>query len=561
MISISNLTIGRKIGFVLGAMVALLTGLSALSLWALRSNEKMAEESVGRVTTARLAETIAGESSAVAQYMGKMIIAKTTIDEIVNQIVEMRKVRTAALAQFKQRANTPKSAKQAEEMGELVRAADASNDAIMTWLAADLFEQATQDFSKSSVIAADMHAKAKEASEWQEQLIQDSERARKRTSTLIWMALISGCLFTIAAAISGGLILTRGIATPLGCVVANLQQIAQGDLSTDTPAELRERADEIGTLARAMQTMTTALRTMVQEISSGIAVLSSSSTELTATSGDMTAGSRNASEKAHSVSAAARQMSATITSVAAGMVETSASLEHVASATQDMTATIGEIARNSENARGITDEASRRAAQITEKMNQLGVAAREIGKVTETISEISSQTNLLALNATIEAARAGAAGKGFAVVASEIKGLAQQTAVATEDIKARISGIQSATAGGIVEIRKVSQVFVEVDGIVASIAAAIEEQSITTKDIARSIGDAASGVKDANVRVSETSQMSREIAEDIVSVDRSSEETANGSRHVRERAGELSSVAGELRTTVERFRLGAQPAL
>jgi methyl-accepting chemotaxis protein len=226
-----------------------------------------------------------------------------------------------------------------------------------------------------------------------------------------------------------------------------------------------------------------------------------------------------------------------------------------------MTATIGEIARNSENARGITDEASRRAAQITEKMNQLGVAAREIGKVTETISEISSQTNLLALNATIEAARAGAAGKGFAVVASEIKGLAQQTAVATEDIKARISGIQSATAGGIVEIRKVSQVFVEVDGIVASIAAAIEEQSITTKDIARSIGDAASGVKDANVRVSETSQMSREIAEDIVSVDRSSEETANGSRHVRERAGELSSVAGELRTTVERFRLGAQPAL
>jgi hypothetical protein len=33
-------------------------------------------------------------------------------------------------------------------------------------------------------------------------------------------------------------------------------------------------------------------------------------------------------------------------------------------------------------------------------MNQLGTAAREIGKVTETITEISSQTNILALNAT-----------------------------------------------------------------------------------------------------------------------------------------------------------------
>ncbi len=221
-----------------------------------------------------------------------------------------------------------------------------------------------------------------------------------------------------------------------------------------------------------------------------------------------------------------------------------------------LTATIDEIARNSENARTITDEASRRAAQITEKMEPTGgAAAREIGKVTEAITEISSQTNLLALNATIEAARAGAAGKGFAVVASDSNGLAQQTAAATEDIKVRIAGIQSATAGGIVEIGKISQVIVEVNGIVASIAAAIEEQSVTTKDIARGIGEAASGVKDANLRVSETSQMSKDIAEDIVSVDHSSEETANGSGHVRTRAGELSNVAGELKTTVDRFHL------
>ncbi len=247
---------------------------------------------------ARLAQTIAGESSAIAQYMGKMIIAKASIDDIVNQIVTMRKVRTTALAQFKARANNPKSAKQAEEMGELVKAADASNDAIMTWLAADLFEQATQDFSTSSAIAADMHAKAKEASDFQEQLIQESEKTRKRTSSLIWMALISGSVITIAAAIFGGVILTRGIAIPLGGVVANLEQIAQGDLSKDTPAGLLDRADEIGTLARAMQTMTTALRKMVREISSGIAVLSSSSAELTATSTEMTAGSRNASDKA-----------------------------------------------------------------------------------------------------------------------------------------------------------------------------------------------------------------------------------------------------------------------
>nr|WP_269434986.1 methyl-accepting chemotaxis protein [Desulfosarcina ovata] len=40
-----------------------------------------------------------------------------------------------------------------------------------------------------------------------------------------------------------------------------------------------------------------------------------------------------------------------------------------------------------------------------------------MGKVVETITEISEQVNLLALNATIEAALAGDAGKSFAIVA------------------------------------------------------------------------------------------------------------------------------------------------
>jgi methyl-accepting chemotaxis protein len=374
--------------------------------------------------------------------------------------------------------------------------------------------------------------------------------AVRGTSTGILVCLS----LSIAIGLAISVLVTRSIANPLSHVVARLEEIANGDLSKDAPASLQLRGDEMGMLAKTMQKMIVSLRTMIQEISDGIQVLSSSSAELMNNSAQMTTGSRHASDKAHSVSAAAEEMSSNITSVAAGMEQTTTNLAHVASSTEQMTSTIGEIAGNSEKARQITGEATRQAARITEQITQLGQAAREIGKVTETITEISSQTNLLALNATIEAARAGSAGKGFAVVATEIKALAQQTAAATEDIKARIAGVQAATSGGITEIGKVSHVIQEVSDIVASIAAAIEEQATATKDIARNIADASTGVTDANTRVSETSHVSREIAKDIVDVDHAAGDMASGSDNVRTSATELSSVAEKLKLSVARFR-------
>ena len=363
--------------------------------------------------------------------------------------------------------------------------------------------------------------------------------------------LCLGLAVSLGAAIS--VIITRSIALPLAAAVVHLNEIAEGDLSKDTPPEIQARGDEIGTLGRAQQKMVVGLRKMIGEISGGIHVLSTSSVDLMNSSEKMTAGSRFALDQAHSVSEAAAAMSSSLSSITYGVDQTTKNLAHVSESTSQMTATIGEIAGNSENARVITGEAARHAAEITTRIHHLGAVAREISAVTQTITEISAQTNLLALNATIEAARAGASGKGFAVVANEIKALAQQTAAATEDIRTRIESVQAATSDGIAGIEKVSTVMHDVSDIVVSIAAAIEQQSVATRDIASSIAVAASGMTEANTRVAEASQVSQEIARNIVEVDRAAAEMTSGSDLVRSSAKELAGVAEQLSTTAARF--------
>ena len=128
-------------------------------------------------------------------------------------------------------------------------------------------------------------------------------------------------------------------------------------------------------------------------------------------------------------------MSANMGTVTMASEQAAQNVNVVATAMEEMTAAVQEIAQNTTKASSMTEDAVNYAKGSSEKVNQLGFAAKEISKVTEVITEISEQTNLLALNATIEAARAGDAGKGFAVVANEIKELAKQTANATGEIK------------------------------------------------------------------------------------------------------------------------------
>ena len=140
-----------------------------------------------------------------------------------------------------------------------------------------------------------------------------------------------------------------------------------------------------------------------------------------------------------------------------------------------------------------------------ESVSKLEQKANEIGGIVEAITKISEQTNLLALNAAIEAARAGEAGKGFAVVAQEIRGLADESRKAAENINTIVREIQSQTRQATEKMNKTSEVVTEgskdsasvgesltimldaiskINNMMQDVAAGAEEQSANTHEIA-----------------------------------------------------------------------------
>jgi methyl-accepting chemotaxis protein len=553
---LTNIRIGRKLGLLVFAGLVSVLGVTGAAWWGLNTIDANAQAARKEARRAVLASQVARDQSDIAAHLAGTVIANKIDSQTKAQILELRKEYMGDLEELGVLTETTEDARLRQLLEQAVAQWRASNNQVIAALEQGRHAEANAVFRQQ--VQPNVHSVRERVSAYSAYRAQRAQAISRDEETSIVRAktmLITFAVFGLVISMALGTLIGRGVAKALDVAVAHLDRVADGDVSHTVPEEYIQRKDEIGSLARAVQTMSSSLSLVLKNITSNIHVVSSSATELSTNSGQMTENSRHASDRAHSVAAAAEQMSANVTSVAAGMEQTATNLSHVATSTQQMTATIGEIASNSEKARRITEDAARQAAQITEQMNHLGAAAREIGKVTETITEISSQTNLLALNAAIEAARAGSAGKGFAVVANEIKELAQQTAAATEDIKTRVGGVQTSTAAGISEIDRVSHVIHEVREIVATIAAAIEEQATVTRDISSNIAEASTGVRDANVRVVEASQATLAIAKEIVAVDKAAGAWAEGSEHVRSSAGDLSRVAEELQTAVARFRV------
>lgn len=368
---------------------------------------------------------------------------------------------------------------------------------------------------------------------------------------------INLAIFVIVVFVTGffvRIIISNSITGPLEKTVNMIQDIAEGEGDLTKRLQV-ESSDEVGELAKWFNAFIANLQGMIKNIAENSEILTGSSRELSHLAATMSDSANQMSVKSDNVAKSTNSMNVNMDTAANAMENATANTSMAASSAEQMTATINEIANNSEKAALITSKAVEKAKDASNQVSELGTAARDIGKVTETITEISEQTNLLALNATIEAARAGEAGKGFAVVANEIKELARQTADATQDIKKKISGIQNTTKETVSSIESISKVIHDVNDIVATIATAVEEQSATTKEIAGNIIQVSREINNASERVSISSQVSSEISDDISEVSLSANNMSQNTTQMKGSADKLSSLAIKLKELVGQFRI------
>jgi methyl-accepting chemotaxis protein len=364
----------------------------------------------------------------------------------------------------------------------------------------------------------------------------------KSSRDVLWWQAAGALASSLVVGLPGvlaALWLARSIADPVRQSLEVAEAIAEGDLTGDVPAG---GDDEVGRLLGAFGRMSHSLGGLIGRIQAAGERLSTVEEEA--------AGALARQDRA------VRDFSGSATEISSAVSEISATSEELLGATSEVTAAAREAARVADEGRGGLESMTASMQHLDEAMNAftrklstISQRASGITSVVTTIAKVADQTNLLSVNATIEAEKAGESGRGFRIVAQEIRRLADQTALATQDIERMVRDMQAAVSSGTMEMdrfrNEVSQRIAEVAGVSERLGRIIEPvQSVT-----RSLEHVHEGMQSQ-------SQGARQIRDAMESLRSGAGESAASMAVFTATLDELRRSISELNAEASRFRTG-----
>ncbi len=387
------------------------------------------------------------------------------------------------------------------------------------------------------------------ATSYEDDYFQPIERVKEIIGSLFMKIVFYGGLIIILAVVLA-IFIGRRLSHPVETATDLSKKIATGDLQSakedlagSEMTGIMKSGDETGELLRAFNTMTGNLDSLIGQVHrSGIQVTTSateiaaSARELEATVSEQAASTTEVSATSREISATAEDLNKTMDWVNASLNETIGMAE---SGREDLSHMEGAM-------RGLI----KATASISSKLAVINDRANKISNVVTTINKISDQTNLLSLNAAIEAEKAGEFGRGFSVVAREISRLADQTAIATQDISHVVAEMQTSVSSGVMEMDKFAdEVRRGVDTVVTQTG-----QLARIIDQVRAHGPQFTSVKEG---MHGQSQGAQQISEAMAQLSLAAEQTKESLHEFKLATEQLNEAIQGLQSEVSRFRVSA----
>ncbi|MDQ0271949.1 methyl-accepting chemotaxis protein [Cytobacillus purgationiresistens] len=389
----------------------------------------------------------------------------------------------------------------------------------------------------------------------------------KLLESAVKMQFVITVISLIALFISATLVyfIANQLTKPLITLKQGVNQFAEGNLNVHTNFTSK---DEIGELGRhfnlmvdQMKSVLTTVNDSVKNMKESAESLSAVSEETNASSEEMAAavneiatGATKSAEEAESSNLLSVQLSNRINDIS----KQTTSMTHLAVRADDINhAGIEQVAHLKDS----FDTSKGFMKSTEEVINNLEDKVKKIEKVMTTITDISTQTNLLALNASIEAARAGEHGKGFAVVAEEVRKLAEQSVMATDEVKSTITDIQEGASSAVDSMEKTKKNFEQQTAVVNhtevtfnSISELVEQMKESILYINGEVDKIAKDKEEVIQSIQSMAVMSEQAAASCEEVSASTDEQVHAIQSVAGSAEHLTDLSNELTQVVNKFK-------